>query len=1204
MPQKRSSLEMEGPVEQDRKRFKTDRKVKGKVVGMAEVQEKHGKLQRSTNQERGRKSMMTGIAKQKSDIRMTVPEKKCFGKPVSTGKGTERITKDHKTHKVSQTRRNIPEQKSSQLGSDDMVDFTAIENKIFENITGDHKRVVQRLPKERKGNNRERRSDQGMSTNKQKKGGEKKTNEKWKECHKKETGRKSYESIQAGSSKGNGSPVNGKVKKQIRGKNLTNDSATPSFDKTKKRQSNHSASTSAPAKGGLGSKMGGKKSKPNIHKGGRTKEDLDSDSELSDWEEVDEVEEVLKEVAAGRNSSSTQQQNVQVVLDAPVLWGMRHRRKKKTEDELIEDYLRKQVNRGIKELYENMHKCHVLCLFAHGRFVNMTLNMESLLGAALSIVTNKECYPPKRLDINFLEKFVKWFRNKIEFIPEEIEANYWSIPLEEVLRKRLETKKVCSQREQVFLYVLMSRALGMSIRLVMSLQPVSWKPKSDVLIKPSKGSNDTDKEEQTIDKCIEEGLKEKKPNKKMLSPDSDEYRKSANIENKSKKAKSDGAHKTIERRSDSVTSDEADYDDESDFEVPTKKTKKSKSKSSMKQRKRSCDDVNTENKKKKKEPFVQWAEVYVEEEERWVCVDITTGKIHCVAEIESRSPPPLAYVVAYSNEQFIKDVTRRYVSSWLSSEKKTRCDAKWWNRSICSFRGPRTRLDKEEDKEMDQVLKEQPLPRTISEYKNHPMYALQRHLLKFESIYPPDTMPLGYIKGEPVFPRECVKTLYARETWIKEAKTVRVEEEPYKIVKARPKWDKSRGQVIKDRPLEVFGEWQVEDYEPPVARDGKVPRNEYGTVDLFKPCMLPKGCVHIPINGINRLAKKLQIDCALAMTGFDFHCGGSHPVYDGYIICEEFKDILLDAWNEEQVEQCRREEEKRLQRIYGNWKRLIKGMIVREQIKEKYGELPPPEYEKEKEEKKDSTDKKMKQTQKKKIKQEDIDKDRPKVNVTHKVPDVKIDLSMSVTDSFKMSRKQAMTKRNQEVVQDDSTTKEVCVKQESESEDEATKEKKKEKMKAALKWQHKTVKSQLDLSDDSEDEAGGKQSPVFSDRVISKTHPFYPSITATVTKAESKKLSRRTKTKEAEDSEEGSLSDGSTSCSESAEPDLKNRVRRKRAITNQTSGKYKEFFEEDEGDISVDDSDNGDKAYTPVSTSKKGISGKSKLIPSESSDSE
>ena len=57
------------------------------------------------------------------------------------------------------------------------------------------------------------------------------------------------------------------------------------------------------------------------------------------------------------------------------------------------------------------------------------------------------------------------------------------------------------------------------------------------------------------------------------------------------------------------------------------------------------------------------------------------------------------------------------------------------------------------------------------------------------------------------------------------------------------------GTVVKDQPLEVFGRWQTEIYVPPPAVEGKVPRNEYGNVELFKPWMLPKGTVHIPIVG-------------------------------------------------------------------------------------------------------------------------------------------------------------------------------------------------------------------------------------------------------------------------------------------------------------------------------------------------------------------
>jgi len=36
--------------------------------------------------------------------------------------------------------------------------------------------------------------------------------------------------------------------------------------------------------------------------------------------------------------------------------------------------------------------------------------------------------------------------------------------------------------------------------------------------------------------------------------------------------------------------------------------------------------------------------------------------------------------------------------------------------------------------------------------------------------------------------------------------------------------------------------------------------------------------------------------CFLAMVGWDSHGGWSHPVFDGYIVCEEHVEMLMDAW--------------------------------------------------------------------------------------------------------------------------------------------------------------------------------------------------------------------------------------------------------------------------------------------------------------------
>lgn len=48
--------------------------------------------------------------------------------------------------------------------------------------------------------------------------------------------------------------------------------------------------------------------------------------------------------------------------------------------------------------------------------------------------------------------------------------------------------------------------------------------------------------------------------------------------------------------------------------------------------------------------------------------------------------------------------------------------------------------------------------------------------------------------------------------------------------------------------------------------------------------------------GLNKVCRKMDIDCASAIIGFDFHGGWSHPMYDGFVVCEEFADAVVAAW--------------------------------------------------------------------------------------------------------------------------------------------------------------------------------------------------------------------------------------------------------------------------------------------------------------------
>lgn len=339
---------------------------------------------------------------------------------------------------------------------------------------------------------------------------------------------------------------------------------------------------------------------------------------------------------------------------------------------------------------------------------------------------------------------------------------------------------------------------------------------------------------------------------------------------------------------------------------------------------------------RKKRGIDIWIEVYSEKDEKWLAMDIFKPKVNCVELLRGAATKPVSYVFAWNNNHSIRDVSSRYCTNWNTVTRKQRVSPEWLNKALQDYMEKPSVRSRIEELELNKIHLKEPLPTTISEYKDHPLYALKRHLLKFEGIYPPDALTLGFVRNEPVYARECVHTLHSREIWVKQARVVKPGETPYKIVKARPKWDRLTNKMLDPLPLEIFGYWQTQPYEPPTAENGIVPRNAYGNVELFKPEMLPKKTVHLQLPSLNRTCKKMKIDCAQAVVGFDFHSGASHPTFDGFVICEEFAEIVVAQWWEDQEEAQRKEEEKYNQRVYGNWKKLIKGLLIRRHLQRKY----------------------------------------------------------------------------------------------------------------------------------------------------------------------------------------------------------------------------------------------------------------------------
>ncbi|XP_077981507.1 DNA repair protein complementing XP-C cells-like [Glandiceps talaboti] len=758
-------------------------------------------------------------------------------------------------------------------------------------------------------------------------------------------------------------------------------------------------------------------------------EDDSSDSE-SEWEEVEE----LLTTQDSPMKSQVPKEAVEITVDLPGVLRMKRKRKKQEFDMIA--YFQRQLNRYNKEQRIEMHKAHLVCLLASGFHSNSLCNNATLQALALSIIPTE--YLKKTLrqyDAALLLRIVKWFKSVFDIDGEVQEEK--NAKLDDTLVKRFDERKVASEKELVYIFVILLRVLQLDCRLVISLQPMPYKTtvtqgkgpakrqmskkKKTVdsggeispTSKPKKTNNkknvSKDKASTTKKKAEDEPctskqsqmaaenetpvmkrtLRAKNDRKRTCAlkatpiidvdsedeflSDEDEYIASSptssdvsedeeSIQTRTpkqktpkqkvlttKRSKSKGQSSQA-RKKQSLNIDEVEVLSDSDFEddviVMATGPRKSAEKKSKKHSKKmissdsdqSVEILKTKNVKEFKKGCDYWVEVYLATDEKWVCVDCVRSSVNHPELCEKMATQPVSYVLAFSNDNCVKDVTCRYASKWMSHTRKQRVDQEWWEETLSPYQPRDTEKNENEDLALQAKLQQQPLPTSIGEFKNHPLYALTRHLLKFEAFYPEKSAILGYCRGEPVFSRQCVHTLHTRETWLKEGRVVRIGEEPYKMVKARPKPNRNyKDMESKAEPkVAVYGRWQTEEYIPPPAVDGKVPRNEHGNVELFLPTMLPKGTVHLQIPGLNRVARKLDIDCAPAMVGWDFHGGFSHPLYDGFVVCEEFQETLVDAWQQDQQEMERKAREKREKRVYKNWKLLIKGLLIKERLKKRF----------------------------------------------------------------------------------------------------------------------------------------------------------------------------------------------------------------------------------------------------------------------------
>ncbi|CAG8565605.1 3313_t:CDS:10 [Cetraspora pellucida] len=657
----------------------------------------------------------------------------------------------------------------------------------------------------------------------------------------------------------------------------------------------------------------------NIH------EDEDNSDNSDEWEEVDlsQYNNNLPDLQV----SSIPNETIEITFKAPKI-----------------EYKPKGITKIERAIQQNIHKTHLLTLLTHGIIRNKWCNDDLTKAIACSLIERDMlalfdqvlCSRGRFTLITALEELVRWWRSYFKITKPGLRArdarDYQEFKVNDIFkidetfcehhssidsfRKSLQDGSG-SRDTSAQLFVALLRSLGIPARLVFSLQVVSFKT--------TRVNNSCQKNTEEITERTEKKDIHGDDNvQRILGLGKFRMPRKVNSSDNKKKIKSDD-----------------DYDP-TVKEKPAVRSRRSRSISkNIRAESSSCFIFDPDS------APIFWCEVYYATQKKWICVDPVRARVNAPKSMEPPSnvkDNTMAYVVAYEEDGYMKDVTRRYSTQWGARTRKLRIPEKdgqsWWDETLTYFARPYEReRDKIEDSNLHSMEISERIPTTIGHFINHPLYALERHTKKFEIIFP-KTPIIGHIRGEPIYPRKNVKQLHTVETWLREGRQVMEGQQPVKYVKSRvftlsKRRAASMAELFNQEPPEsgLYGEWQTEEYKSEPVIDGKVPRNQFGNVNMFKPSMCPAGGVHIP----RKIAKKLHIDYGDAVVGFDFQSRRCIPVVNGIVVPEEHSEMLMEAWREHSEHVAAVNEAKKQKEISDRQKKLINKIQVQQRLQEAYG---------------------------------------------------------------------------------------------------------------------------------------------------------------------------------------------------------------------------------------------------------------------------
>ncbi|KAI4162143.1 MAG: hypothetical protein LQ348_007846, partial [Seirophora lacunosa] len=258
------------------------------------------------------------------------------------------------------------------------------------------------------------------------------------------------------------------------------------------------------------------------------------------------------------------------------------------------------------------------------------------------------------------------------------------------------------------------------------------------------------------------------------------------------------------------------------------------------------------------------------------------------------------YAHAFAASLTAHDVTRRYTPSYLSKTLRARIDGvgdgPWLASVLTLFSHPSERKQRErEEEDLARKAAREPMPRALADFHRHPIYALERHLRRHETLLP-FARPIGRVSAgagrgsENVFRRADVVPCRSAGQWLRLGRAIKAGEQAMKRLppssssKHRASFpsfvgknptDEEKIEIETESGKPLYTEPQTKPYIPPPipASGSPIPRNAYGSLDIYTPAMVPLRGYHATHPLTAHAARVLGIDAVPAVTGFAFSKG-------------------------------------------------------------------------------------------------------------------------------------------------------------------------------------------------------------------------------------------------------------------------------------------------------------------------------------------